>query len=259
MMGEKEMDDCIQTEVESQEVEQMMVKRLLRRMLRFLRKVQFKGSKEYWEKHYSVGGNSGEGSYGKLAKFKAEIVNSFVKNNNINSIIEFGCGDGNQLSFFDFPNYIGLDVSRTAIKLCIEHFKNDKTKSFFLYEPENFENNHFKSKAELGLSLDVIFHLVEDEIFELYMKHLFLSSDKFVIIYSSNINTKQGVHERHRQFTKWVEINLPEWKLIKKIKNKYRMPDMKLLKIVNENYDFGKPIDESCADFFIYEIRAPPS
>lgn len=194
----------------------------------------FPGSKKYWEERYAGGGTSGEGSYGKLAEFKSEIVNSFVEDNKINSVIEFGCGDGNQLSLYEFLNYIGLDVSKTALRLCTERFLDDKNKSFFLYDPEYFTDNHFIFKAELALSLDVIFHLVEENIFELYMRHLFSSADKFVIIYSSDTNTKHTYHEKHRQFSKWVETNLPEWKLIKKIKNKYP--------------------DESVADFFIYEI-----
>jgi len=193
----------------------------------------FPGSKKYWEKRYREGGTSGAGSYGKLAEFKAEIINAFVKNNSINSVIEFGCGDGNQLNLFDFPSYIGLDISPTAIKLCKELFKNDKTKSFFLYDPECFVDNNGLFRADLALSLDVIYHLVEDDIFELYMKHLFSSSNKFVIIYSDDIDTPQKYHEKHRQFTKWVEMNLPEWKLIERIPNRFP--------------------EDSCADFFIYK------
>ena len=79
----------------------------------------------------------------------------------------------------------------------------------------------------------MIYHLIEDDIFELYMKHLFSSSDKFVIIYSDDVDINQRYHEKHKQFSKWVELNLPEWKLIKKIKNRYP--------------------NESCADFFIYK------
>jgi len=191
-------------------------------VLRIWMNVLFPGSIKYWEKRYSSGGNSGYGSYGKFAKFKAKIINSFVRNNKIKSIIEFGCGDGNQLSLFDFPNYKGLDVSKTAINLCRERFKNDKTKSFFFYDPKSFkENSEFK--AELALSLDVIFHLIEDDIFESYMSHLFSSSRKFVIIYSSNMDIKRREidHVRHRRFTDWVKTNLPEWKLIKRIKNIY--------------------------------------
>ncbi len=202
-------------------------------MLNFLKPFRrFPGSKKYWEQRYASGGTSGAGSYGKLAEFKAEIINSFIKNNNIASVIEFGCGDGNQLSLFDIPSYVGLDVSRTAIKFCMRRFKNDKTKSFFLYEPECFADNNNIFKADLALSLDVIYHLVEDPIFELYMKHLFSSSDKFVIIYSDDVTTNQRYHEKHRQFSKWVETNLREWRLINKIKNRYP--------------------NESCADFFIY-------
>jgi len=187
-------------------------------------KFQFPGSKEYWERRYKSGGTSGEGSYGKLAEFKAEVINSFIKNNKINSVIEFGCGDGNQLSLFEIPNYIGLDVSETAIKMCIERFKNDKTKSFFLYDPNCFVDNHSLFKADLTLSLDVIYHLVEDHIYETYMKHLFSASKKYVIIYSSDTDENPLIYSPHcknRKFTKWVETNLLEWKLIQKIKNRY--------------------------------------
>lgn len=75
-------------------------------------KIRFPGSKEYWEERYKGEGTSGLGSYGKFAEFKAEIINSFVKDNKINSVIDFGCGDGNQLSLFEIPYYIGLDVSK---------------------------------------------------------------------------------------------------------------------------------------------------
>jgi len=205
-------------------------------MLNFFSKISFPGSEKYWETRYSRGGNSGPGSHGRLAEFKAEIINSFVENNMINSVIDFGCGDGHQLSLFNFPNYVGLDVSKTAIKLCIRRFKEDKTKSFFLYDPECFDDKSSIFKADLSLSLDVIYHLIEDHIFGCYMKHLFSAANKYVIIYSSDINVDQSYkapHVKQRQFSKWIETNLSEWKLIKKIKNKYP--------------------NESCADFFIYK------
>lgn len=112
-----------------------------RRILIFLRNKKFPGSKEYWEKRYREGGTSGSGSYGKLGEFKAEVINSFIEEQGIKSVIDFGCGDGNQLSVFQLPactTYIGLDVSKTAIRRCIERFKNDKNKSFFLYDPDCF-------------------------------------------------------------------------------------------------------------------------
>lgn len=198
-------------------------------------KLSFKGSKEYWEREYASGGSSGLGSYGRYATFKAEIVGSFIKNNKISSVVEFGCGDGNQLSLGSYLNYIGLDVSTTAIDLCEKRFKADHTKRFSLYDPEHFGEDSQIYKAELALSLDVIYHLVEDKIFELYMKHLFLAADRFVIIYSTcnDVNRLiQVPHIKHRDFSKWVETNMPQWKLIKRIRNRVTT--------------------EQSADFFIY-------
>ena len=191
-------------------------------------------SRKYWERRYTIGGNSGLGSYGRLAEFKAEIINRFTRENRIVKIIEFGCGDGNQLSLFKIDNYIGLDVAKTAIEKCKKQFERDKSKSFFLYNPHCLGNiNNFKT--ELSLSLDVIFHIIEDDIFELYMRHLFAVSNKFVIIYSSdNDNSKSlAPHYKYRQFSRWIKVNLSQWELIKIIKNKYP----------NESY----------SDFYIYE------
>ena len=37
------------------------------------------GSRNYWENRYHAGGNSGAGSYNLLAKFKAEVINDYVR------------------------------------------------------------------------------------------------------------------------------------------------------------------------------------
>jgi len=212
---------------------------IVKSIVKKLRQASFSGSQEYWEARYRRGGTSGDGSYGKLAEFKAEVVNSFVKDRKIYSVLEFGCGDGNQIALANYPTYIGLDVSKTAIKLCKDRFKNDDTKKFFLYDPSSFEHTRFKS--ELTLSLDVIYHLVEDKVFETYMKHLFSAAEKFVIIYSSDtdVNSFESFHIKHRNFSEWVKKNLPEWKLSETIPNKYPFT--------------GDTINESWADFFIYE------
>src|SRR5690606_33182845 len=107
----------------------------------------------------------GKGSYGQLAAFKAEVVNRFVKRHCVQTVIEFGCGDGNQLSLFEFDSYIGVDVSAAAVELCRKRFSDIESYSFYTLE-EFFGNPH---KASLTLSLDVIFHLVEDDVYEIYM------------------------------------------------------------------------------------------
>jgi SAM-dependent methyltransferase len=201
----------------------------------------FPGSAGYWQQRYSEGGNSGSGSYGALAEFKASVLNRFVREQYVSSVIEFGCGDGNQLGLAAYPTYIGFDVARTAIQFCRAKFSDDRTKSFFLYDPECFIDNAQCFRADATISLDVIFHLVEDRIFEQYMEHLFQCANRFVIIYSSNEdNVTKGPQERHRHFTDYVEVHFPGWRFLEKIENRYPMSKY-------------PPHLGSLADFYIYE------
>jgi hypothetical protein len=87
----------------------------------------FQNSKQYWQKRYASGGNSGGGSYGQLAKYKAKFIEGILTSYNIESVIEFGCGDGNQISLVEYPRYLGLDISKSAISRCRKNFHNKKT------------------------------------------------------------------------------------------------------------------------------------
>src|ERR1700722_8820213 len=95
-----------------------------------LRGKVFRNSAEYWEQRYKGGGNSGAGSYNRLAEFKAGFLNGFVDEHQITSVIEYGCGDGAQLKLARYPSYTGIDVSATAVKRCRLLFAEDKTKQF---------------------------------------------------------------------------------------------------------------------------------
>lgn len=195
-------------------------------------------SNEYWSHRYISGANSGAGSYNHLAEFKANIINGFVSEYNVKEVIEFGCGDGNQLGLANYAKYLGFDVSSAAVNLCKEKFKSDKRKGFKLVSEYNDEC------AELALSLDVIFHLTEDDVYEDYMSRLFLSASKYIIIYSSNKDLNKGEisepisHVKHRKFSTFIERYFPKWTLKEKIDNKYAY-----------NGDF---VSTSFSDFFIY-------
>jgi SAM-dependent methyltransferase len=196
----------------------------------------FPGSAEYWEKRYSTGGHSGVGSYGFFAQFKADVLNDFVSKRNVQTVIEFGCGDGNQLTLAKYPKYLGFDVSSTVLSQCRDKFKSDPDKSFLLV------NEYSAQTADLALSLDVIYHLVEDSVFAQYMRTLFGASNRFVIIYASDTDENgdnAGTHVRHRKFTQWVQQNMPAWKLLEHVKNRYPYKG-----------DYRKG---SFADFFIFE------
>jgi hypothetical protein len=209
----------------------MRIDNLVRRIPYFWRyadhfRPRFPGTQCYWEKRYAGGGDSGQGSAGQLAAFKAEILNEFVKEKAIHSIVEFGCGDGRQLLLADYPRYAGLDVSSIVIKKNIERFRDDPSKSFFLYTPECFNDPAAFLSGDLALSIDVLFHLVEDHVFYTYMNHLFGAGLRFVGIYSSNEEKiYPRSHERHRRFTSYIDQHFSEWRLIQRIPNRYPMTD----------------------------------
>jgi len=170
-------------------------------------------SGRFWNSHYRLGGTSGPGSSGALASYKANFVNRFVEEHGIQSVVDFGCGDGAQLSLLKCPVYIGLDVSNVALTRCIQKFESDDSKSFFIYQPELFVDKGSVFRSEMAISLDVIFHLVEDRTYEFYMRQLFDSAQRFVVIYSSNLNDSSGQprYSRHREIVKWVTNNRQDW------------------------------------------------
>jgi tRNA G46 methylase TrmB len=59
-------------------------------------------------------------------------VNACFEKHRLGSVIELGCGDGNQFALAHYPQYLGFDVSGTAVLRCRERFKDDDTKSFRL-------------------------------------------------------------------------------------------------------------------------------
>lgn len=197
-------------------------------------------SADYWQNRYSGGGTSGAGSYGRLADWKAEILNAFVAENNIQRVLEIGCGDGNQLTLANYPEYCGFDVAPKALDLCRERF-SERPWRFHLYSHNAVKKIGTKFNPELVMSLDVIFHLVEDAVFDDYMRSLFALEPRFVAVYASNGSfIVDAPHVRNWVFTDWIEANAPGWKLTKKIDNAYP-------------FDPSDPDNTSFSDFYIFE------
>jgi len=186
----------------------------------------------YWERRYRAGGTSGAGSYGHLAAFKASVINSFVADNDVTDVLDLGCGDGNLLSMLDLPAYIGADVSAAALERCAGRFPE---RTFVTLDALGVS-----VRADLSLSIDVIFHLVEDSVFARYMHVLFAHARRFVVIRSSNVDAEwSSPHVRHRRFTEHVAACRPEWRLAAHLPNPYA-------------FDPERPEATSFSDFFIY-------
>lgn len=211
---------------------------LIRRIYELLTGARFSSSSDYWQRRYLDGGTSGGGSYGRLAHFKATVLNDLVKSKGVKSVIEFGCGDGAQLALAFYPTYVGVDVSPAAVEICRQRFAGDISKSFIALD--SFRQS--RATADLGLSLDVIYHLVEDRVFDEYMRDLFGASKRLVAIYSSNSDAiaDPAPHVRHRVFTEWVAHHAADWRLIATHKNPYP-------------YSWRDRTNTSPCDFYIFE------
>jgi hypothetical protein len=223
------------------------IKRLVRRSPRLTRALgqaysiisgPFPGSEDYWVKRYAKGGNSGPGSYSELAKFKARVLNGFVAEQNIGSVIEFGCGDGNQLELAQYPSYIGFDVSPVAVERCRARFASDSSKRFALVA------DYAGEQADMAMSLDVIYHLVENSVYEAHLRSVFGAATRFVAVYSTNRDAPDDAglpHVRHRRFSDFVERELGAWKLLRNEKQP-------------REYS-GDITESSLAEFFLFEKK----
>lgn len=170
--------------------------------------------KQIWDKRYSDGNTSGRGSYGEHYEFKTRIINDFLEKYNIKNVIDFGCGDGNMLRELKFEKYKGLDLSDVSIEICQKMYEGDDSKSFELYEI----GKRPSEKAELTMSLDVIYHIIDDAYLEDYMKCLIECTDKYILVYSTNYDDSNWEgHVRHREFEKHLKDGFEKIEFVKNI------------------------------------------
>ena len=111
--------------------------------------------------------------------------------------------------------------------------KNINKKNFTFFTFQEFEQSEVR--ADCTISLDVIYHLTDDATYEHYMNALFDFSNKYVVLFSTNHpDTKFDGHVRHRRFSRWININKPDWQLINFVNN---------------------PSVVSSADFYMYSLE----
>lgn len=194
--------------------------RQAKRMIFGDRAEQFSTSGDYWKQRYREGGNSGEGSYGRLAAYKAQFLNDFVKEHAVRSVFELGCGDGNQLSKLEFEKYTGVDISEDCLTACRQIAAR---RGWDFCTPEDFDAKYPPDSFDLGLSLDVIYHLIEDAVFLDYLDRLFSRAGRYVLVYSSDMSLYDPAipHVRHREFTKSVAERHPAWRLVEVFDNPF--------------------------------------
>lgn len=180
----------------------------------------------YWNKRHSgrrMG--SGDGSRGALGDYKAGIVASIIDELRIKSVTDYGCGEGLWLErlagmLTREVSYYGFDVSESAVEQCRERLRG---RCFVYFSVLTADSDIPVVVSDMAMSIDVIYHLVDDYEYAAYMRRLFASAWRYVLIYSSNEERKGGLpHMRPRRFTDWVDAHAREWTLERMIDNPHK-------------------------------------
>lgn len=148
--------------------------------------------RDYWDRRYQTGGRSGERRLSERAlearyRERSQLIHGFA--DDVESVLDIGCGDGRQARWLGLPNYLGVDPSPEAIRLA--QARNPEKSFEVLDNPD---------PRDLHLSLSVIFHLTDDAD---YLDHLALlfSALRYVIVDSTDHDEDGATHVRHRLWT----------------------------------------------------------
>ena len=134
--------------------------------------------KEYFTNIYDNniwGEGSGGGSSIESTVLYREYLQKFLKEKNISSVIDYGCGDwqSSHLINFDGIEYLGIDCVDSVIDNNTIKYSKDNIKFKVLYQLEEF----FDYKADLLILKDIIQHWTNQEV-DYFLEQLKLKIDK---------------------------------------------------------------------------------
>ena len=183
-------------------------------------KSKISSSEEYWKQRYSeyssrlFKGASGNGRLPFRVNYKSKVLNEIIVKYKISSIIDFGCGDGILASKLHIDRYDGLEIDESLVDELSRQFQSKPNYNFSTKIKSTWPERH-----DLALSVDVIFHLLEDDVYRSYMFQLFSGKSDYVVIRSSNheeLGMGRNGHIRHRNFSEFVSKNFGQYNLIAK-------------------------------------------
>ncbi len=134
----------------------------------------------FWNDRYLAGISSGKGSVGAYRDWKWAIIEQYI--GSIDNVVDVGCGD---LSFWDgrgCTNYQGIDISKHIISLN-KHLK--PAWQFFVHGADKYNHN---VKGDIVLCLDLLFHILNDNIFRDILTNVCYYSREWIFIFTWQIN-----------------------------------------------------------------------
>jgi SAM-dependent methyltransferase len=163
---------------------------------------------EYWQWRYTSFRGSGAGNYGLEGKYKTRIVNEALREHGVTSVLDVGCGDGTAAARLDVQGYVGYDPSPAAVERCR-----------ILLPDRQLTTTVPSETFDATLSLDVIYHLVDDAGYAAYLDILFGRARRVVIVYGTHQVGVGPAHVRHRL---WLADVPPEWHVVQVVQGPFK-------------------------------------
>lgn len=163
----------------------------------------------YWERRYRDGRTSGAGSEGVEGQYKADYISDFIHNRGVNTVVDWGCGDGQVLNLIrlEGAQYTGVDVSQTIVDRM-----RGKFPQYRFIGPS--DDHNYEDAYRMSMSMDVLFHLPDDRDYFEYLDHLFNSATRHVVIYSTDeADGRTARHVFRRKFTADIAERFVDWEL----------------------------------------------
>jgi SAM-dependent methyltransferase len=160
-------------------------------------------STPYWARRYATGGTSGAGSRGAEAEEKVRLVQRVIDERGVRSVLDLGCGDGYVASRLRVAEYVGYDPAPSALALCRAAMPG-----------RTFVGELPAGPFDLVLSLDVMFHLVDDADYREHLAALFGAPEpwrRYSMVHGTNHEERGAAHVRHRR---WLDDLPPEWSVV---------------------------------------------
>lgn len=148
-------------------------------------------SAEYWKDRLQTIGDAGAGSGGPMRLFKIDTINDFIRENRVQSVLDFGYGDCRVSAFIRSKIYTGVDITDKFAFMAGMFIAEHTT---LLRSP--FDIDIPAPPHELVICLDVLFHILPHEIEYLHktLDNIYKYSNRHIIIYAQDSRQPYHAH-----------------------------------------------------------------
>jgi SAM-dependent methyltransferase len=150
---------------------------------------------------------SGNSANVRLARFKIDFVNRFIRANAVPNLVEFGCGGGRVMRRLRVAAYIGVESSEAAVLVARGVAGDDRSRVIYRALPAGMG-------AAMALSMDSINRLTGDAEFNVYVRTMFQAAREYVVIYAADRAAAWADTSIHERLTVHVRRFFPGWELV---------------------------------------------